>query len=74
MYHFPEKLLQNATKTVDGAKWLKNLDKVIAEIAEKWGLTPDKPLLNLSYNFVAPTMCSNNKFVILKLRISSLEH
>ena len=35
MYHFPEKLLLNATKTVDGAKWLKNLDKVIAEIAEK---------------------------------------
>ena len=53
-----------------GAKWLKNLPKLTADIAKRLGLSALSPVANLSYNYVLSGFQGNNP-IILKLGLDT---
>lgn len=47
--------------------WLKALPDLLAEVSDRWSLTPAPPFPNLSYNFVIPATRTDGTRAVLKL-------
>jgi streptomycin 6-kinase len=65
-----------AAKIIDihgttGVAWLERLPDTLAEVAERWSLTVLPPFGELSYNYVAPAVCSDGTHVVLKAGVPS---
>ncbi len=69
LVQLPEKFRQNILDlhAEKGERWLNDLPELIAEISEKWSLSIKQPFPNLSYNYVAPCVCSNGTRAVLKI-------
>lgn len=52
-----------------GEQWLKDLPRIIEEIAENWSVEVNKPFQNLSYNYVAPCVCADGGEAVLKIAL-----
>lgn len=65
----PERFRQNIidSHSERGERWLKDLPRLIAEIAQNWSLAVEKPFPNLSYHFVAPCVCEDGAAAVLKV-------
>lgn len=50
-----------------GARWLRDLPRIIDEIAGRWSLIVESHFPNLSYNFVAPCVRANGAAAVLKI-------
>jgi streptomycin 6-kinase len=56
-----------------GVAWLANLPKLIAECEQRWSLTVQPTLPELSYNFVTPAVRADGTPVMLKLGVPNPE-
>lgn len=65
----PERFRQNIIDlhSERGERWLKDLPRLIAEIAQNWSLAVEKPFPNLSYHFVAPCVYEDGAKAVLKI-------
>ena len=61
------KKIVTAMPHFDGNKWLNSLPIIIDEIEKKWSLKAQKHYQNLSYNYVAPCICSDGIEAVLKI-------
>src|SRR4051794_2792007 len=52
----------------DGARWLTNLPRTLAEVAAAWELTVGAPF-ELSYHYVAAVTCADGTPAVLKLGV-----
>lgn len=52
-----------------GEIWLNDLPEIIDELAAKWSLKVEKSFPNLSYNFVAPCVCTGGGGAVLKIAL-----
>lgn len=52
----------------DGARWLTNLPRTLAEVAGAWDLTVGEPY-ELSYHYVAAVTCADGTPAVLKLGV-----
>jgi streptomycin 6-kinase len=52
----------------DGARWLTNLPRTLAEVGGAWGLTVGVPY-ELSYHYVAAVTCADGTPAVLKLGV-----
>ncbi len=50
-----------------GKVWINNLPNIIAQLTHHWSLTNIKEVKNMSYNFVATAVTSNNIHVVIKV-------
>ncbi len=50
-----------------GIVWLQGLPEIIADCERRWNLTVGPPFEPLSYNYVAPAVCSDGVDVVLKV-------
>lgn len=51
----------------DGTKWLEDLPQIIQKIEKKWVIQVLTHFPNLSYNYVAPCVCSDGTEAVLKI-------
>ncbi|WHT46817.1 aminoglycoside phosphotransferase family protein [Sporosarcina thermotolerans] len=58
---------------VSGETWLHSLEAKTKEIAEKWELTLENPVANLSYNYVINVSDKNNNQYILKMGLPGFD-
>lgn len=56
-----------------GAEWLARLPLLLAECADRWGLTFSEPFPNLSYNYVIPAGTTKGQSVVLKCGVPNRE-
>ncbi len=56
-----------------GTAWLENLPRVLAICEQRWSLTVQAPVANLSYHFVAPAVRSDGSSIMLKLGVPNEE-
>lgn len=68
---FQEKII-NAFGS-DGKAWLESLEQTIETYLQKWELTSEGPVDNLSYNFVLKVTDSNETPLILKLGVPNFD-
>jgi streptomycin 6-kinase len=52
-----------------GEQWLKDLPQIIEELSAVWQLKVEKSFPNLSYNFVAPCVCTDGGEAVLKIAL-----
>ncbi len=52
-----------------GERWLNDLPRLIEEIEGYWSLKTEKPFPNLSYNYVAPCICTDGGEAVLKIAL-----
>jgi streptomycin 6-kinase len=57
----------------EGKQWLPTLNTLVQTYAEKWNLTVEGPVTNLSYNYVLKAKDSEGRPVILKLGIPNFD-
>jgi len=50
-----------------GAEWLAQLPSIITVCEQRWALTSQAPLQNVSYNYVAPAVRADGTAVMLKI-------
>jgi streptomycin 6-kinase len=69
--NLPPRFVKNTLDLCGGAgeQWLNELPRIIEELSENWLLKTEKPFPNLSYNFVAPCVCSNGGEAVLKIAL-----
>src|SRR4051794_19726735 len=68
---FKEKII-NCFGTA-GEAWLQSLEGNVSDIAEEWGLLVEKPVTNLSYNYVIHVVDQNNHPYILKMGLPGFD-
>ncbi len=72
-------LTEQFTHTIEGVfkergtLWLLNLPALLADCAKHWTLTILPPFPNLSFNYVAPVMCSDGSKAVLKVGVPHKE-
>ena len=52
-----------------GGKWLNDLPQIIGEIEKNWLVSAEKSFSNLSYNYVAPCVCTDGGGAVLKIAL-----
>ncbi|MCM3691906.1 aminoglycoside phosphotransferase family protein [Neobacillus niacini] len=57
----------------DGQTWLQSLESTVQTYIEKWELTSDGPVANLSYNYVIKVRDSEGTPLILKLGVPNFD-
>jgi streptomycin 6-kinase len=57
----------------EGAGWLNQLPRLIADIEQRWSVQVQPPFPNLSYNYVAPAHLADGTAVVLKIGFPRLE-
>ncbi|MFP7297108.1 aminoglycoside phosphotransferase family protein [Neobacillus niacini] len=68
---FQEKII-NAFGT-DGKTWLQSLESTVQTFLEKWELTSEGPVANLSYNYVIKVRDTQGTPLILKLGVPNFD-
>lgn len=48
----------------EGQAWIDRLPSILASCEQRWGLTTGHPF-DLSFNYVAPAICSDGMFLIM---------
>ncbi|MFS0691017.1 aminoglycoside phosphotransferase family protein [Sporosarcina sp. 179-K 8C2 HS] len=56
-----------------GEEWLQSLESKVTEVAERWGLTLQGPVTNLSYNYVLNVIDEKNHPYILKIGLPGFD-
>lgn len=69
--NLPEEFVRRIVTVFEpaGGPWLAALPELIAGCARRWGLAVGPPVVNLSYNYVAPATRADGAPVMLKLGV-----
>lgn len=69
--NLPQRFVQNTLDLCGeiGEQWLYDLPRIVEEITENWSLEIGEPFPSLSYNYVAPCVCSNGSEAVLKIAL-----
>jgi len=71
----PRQLRENASKSAERAEWLRDLPRLISDLATKWELTLSAPFDSddVSAAWVAPATRANGEQVVLKVGMPHME-
>lgn len=72
---YPAELVKNITGVYggDGRAWLLHLPDILTECERAWGVAIGDAFPNLTFNYVAPAICSDGSAAVLKAGVAGPE-